>query len=76
MRLNLLRITLLLPLFALSTRIIASYFCNLADQAGGGIGNQVACGVYRHADAVALLLTFAAVCGGLIALGVTLMKPR
>jgi preprotein translocase subunit SecY len=26
---------------------VASYFCNLADQNGGGIGNQVACGIYR-----------------------------
>lgn len=26
---------------------VASYFCNLADQAGGGIGNQIACGIYR-----------------------------
>lgn len=26
---------------------VASYFCNLADQTGGGIGNQIACGIYR-----------------------------
>ncbi len=26
---------------------VASYFCNLADQGGGGLGNRVACGIYR-----------------------------
>jgi preprotein translocase subunit SecY len=26
---------------------VASYFCNLADQTGGGIGNKVACGIYN-----------------------------
>lgn len=26
---------------------VSSYFCNLADQAGGGIVNQVGCGIYR-----------------------------
>lgn len=26
---------------------VASYFCNLSDQTGGGIGNQIACGIYR-----------------------------
>lgn len=26
---------------------IASYFCNLSDQAGGGIGNRVACSIYN-----------------------------
>ncbi len=26
---------------------VASYFCNLADQTGGGIGNRIACGIYR-----------------------------
>ncbi len=26
---------------------VASYFCNLADQTGGGFGNQLACGIYR-----------------------------
>ena len=26
---------------------VASYFCNLADQTGGGWGNQLACGIYR-----------------------------
>ena len=26
---------------------VASYFCNLADQTGGGWGNQIACGIYR-----------------------------
>jgi preprotein translocase subunit SecY len=26
---------------------VASYFCNLSDQTGGGWGNQIACGIYR-----------------------------
>ena len=26
---------------------VASYFCDLADQGGGGVGNQIACGIYR-----------------------------
>ncbi|MDP8910001.1 MAG: hypothetical protein M3N47_13010, partial [Chloroflexota bacterium] len=33
-------------LLLLTRRPVASYFCNLADPTGGGLGNHVACGIY------------------------------
>ena len=29
-------------------RSVASYFCNLADPTGGGLGNHMACGIYSQ----------------------------
>ena len=43
-------------LAAPSVRMLASYFCNLADQSGGGAGNRAACGIFQHADAMSLFL--------------------
>ena len=49
---------------------VASYFCDLSQQTGGGIGNQVACGIYRtfspqqsNANVVYSLMLFLMVVG-------------
>ena len=36
--------------------IVPSYFCDLNNQSGGGIANQVACGLYRGARDLDLLV--------------------
>ncbi len=49
---------------------VASYFCNLADQTGGTLGNRIACGIYRtfspqqtNANVVYSILLFLMVVG-------------
>ena len=48
----------LASILVLARRPVASYFCNLADPAGGGLGNHVACGIY-YGQSDGTLLTIA-----------------